>query len=99
MAGMYILEAMCSIKSNMIVLEFVDQTVTLSVVVYRTEKMKNVSKNSLLFKYVYSKLAGQNDYQFQPDVIAIPTDTPTRICALYITQDTAVLGRELWKLH
>jgi hypothetical protein len=39
---MYILEAMCSIKINMIVLEFVEQTVTLSVVVYRTEKMKKI---------------------------------------------------------
>jgi len=32
MVGKYILEVMCSIKSCMIVLEFVEQTFTLSVV-------------------------------------------------------------------
>jgi hypothetical protein len=43
MVGMYILQAMCSVKSNMIVLEFVEQT--LSVVdVQNREDEKNFQK-------------------------------------------------------
>ena len=46
MVGMYILEVMCSIKRYMIVLEYVEQTVTLSVVgVLNTEDEKNFPKS------------------------------------------------------
>jgi hypothetical protein len=46
MVGMYILEVMCSVKSYMIVLEFVEQTVTLSVMgVQNREDEKNFPKS------------------------------------------------------
>lgn len=61
---MYILEVMCGIKSYMIVLEFV-----VSGGCTEQRRWNIFSKISLLFKYVYSKLASQNEYQFQLNVI------------------------------